>query len=118
MPPPLLVTQSSADECNPPQNSVTLYNAIPSTKKWFLEIFGTHRDRAAAPDGTRCQGWECPYGALILATGRPARVDDWTHAPGPIAARYRELGYGQAVAAPIIIDGSIWGCIGAYGEAG
>ena len=83
----------------------------------FTKIFGTHRDRAAAPDGTRCQVWECPYGALVLATGRPARVDDWTNAPGPIAARYRELGYGQAVAAPIIIDGSIWGCIGAYGEA-
>jgi transcriptional regulator with GAF, ATPase, and Fis domain len=84
----------------------------------FTKIFGTHRDRAAAPDGTRCLVWECPYGALVLATGRPARVDDWTHAPGPIAARYRELGYGQAVAAPIIIDSSIWGCIGAYGEAG
>jgi signal transduction histidine kinase len=84
----------------------------------FTKIFGTHRDRAAAPDGTCCLVWECPYGALVLATGRPARVDDWTHAPGPIAARYRELGYGQAVAAPIIIDGSIWGCIGAYGEAG
>jgi signal transduction histidine kinase/Flp pilus assembly pilin Flp len=84
----------------------------------FTKIFGTHRDRSAAPDGTRCHVWECPYGALVLATGRPARVDDWTHAPGPIAARYRELGYGQAVAAPIIIDGSIWGCIGAYGEAG
>jgi signal transduction histidine kinase len=84
----------------------------------FTKIFGTHRDRAAAPDGTRCLVEECPYGALVLATGRPARVDDWTDAPGPIAARYRELGYGQAVAAPIIIDGSIWGCIGAYGEAG
>ena len=84
----------------------------------FTKIFGTHGDRSAAPNGTRCQVWECPYGALVLATGRPARVDDWTEVPGPIAARYRELGYGQAVAAPIIIDGSIWGCIGAYGEAG
>jgi signal transduction histidine kinase len=83
----------------------------------FTKIFGTHRDRAAAPDGARCLVEECPYGALVLATGRPARVDDWTDAPGPIAARYRELGYGQAVAAPIIIDGSVWGCIGAYGEA-
>jgi signal transduction histidine kinase len=84
----------------------------------FTKIFGTHRDRAAAPDGATCLVEECPYGELVLATGRPARVDDWTDAPGPIAAAYRELGYGQAVAAPIIIDGSIWGCIGAYGEAG
>jgi signal transduction histidine kinase len=83
----------------------------------FTKIFGTHGDRSAAPNGTRCLVWECPYGALVLATSRPARVDDWTDVPGPIAARYRELGYGQAVAAPIIIDGSIWGCIGAYGEA-
>ena len=83
----------------------------------FTKIFGTHGDRSAAPNGTRCLVWECPYGALVVATSRPARVDDWTDVPGPIAARYRELGYGQAVAAPIIIDGSIWGCIGAYGEA-
>jgi signal transduction histidine kinase len=84
----------------------------------FTKIFGTHGDRSAAPNGTRCEVWECPYGELVLATGRPARVDDWTDVPGPIAASYRELGYGQAIAAPIIIDGSIWGCIGAYGEAG
>jgi signal transduction histidine kinase len=84
----------------------------------FTKLFGTHRDRAAAPDGATCLVEECPYGELVLATGRPARVDDWTDAPGPIAAAYRDLGYGQAVAAPIIVDGSIWGCIGAYGEAG
>jgi signal transduction histidine kinase len=83
----------------------------------FTKILGTHGDRSAAPDGVRCPVEECPEGALVLATGQPARVDDWTHIPGPFAARHRELGFGSAVAAPIIIDGSIWGCIGAYGDA-
>ena len=50
-------------------------------------------------------------------TGRPARVDDWTTIPGRIAAKHRAEGFGQAVAAPIIVDGAIWGHIAAYGEA-
>jgi len=83
----------------------------------FTKILGTHGDRSAAPDGGSCPVEECPEGALVLATGQPARVDDWTHVPGPFAARHRELGFGPAVAAPIIIDGSIWGCVGAYGDA-
>ena len=36
--PPLLVTQSATDQCNPPQNSTTLYAAIHQSDKWFLEI--------------------------------------------------------------------------------
>jgi hypothetical protein len=34
----LLVTQSATDQCNPPQNSTTLYSAIHQADKWFLEI--------------------------------------------------------------------------------
>jgi len=34
-----------------------------------------------------------------------------------MAAKHRAEGFGQAVAAPIIVDGSIWGHIAAYGEA-
>jgi signal transduction histidine kinase len=83
----------------------------------FTKIFGTHGQRSPVPDGTPWPVEDCPEGALVLATGRPARVDDWTNIPGPTAARHRELGFGQAVAAPIIVDGAIWGHIAAYGEA-
>jgi len=82
----------------------------------FTKIFGTHGDRSAVPDGQTWPLADCPEGALVLKTGRPGRVDDWTDLPGPTAARHRELGFGQAIAAPIVIDGAIWGHIAAYGE--
>ena len=36
--PPLLVTQSASDTCNPPQNSIALYDAVDQRRKWFFEI--------------------------------------------------------------------------------
>jgi dienelactone hydrolase len=36
--PPLLVTQSASDTCNPPENSIALYNAVAQRDKWFLDI--------------------------------------------------------------------------------
>jgi signal transduction histidine kinase len=97
--------------------SLISYDADSNT---FTKVFGTHGDRAAVADGTTWSVADNPSsaGALVVATARPARVDDWTGFPGVIAARHRELGFGQCVAAPVIIDGAIWGHIGAYGEAG
>jgi signal transduction histidine kinase len=83
----------------------------------FTKVFGTHGQRSAVPDGGQMTLDDCPEGALVVRTGRPARVDDWTHLPGPVAARHREQGFGQAIAAPIIVDGSVWGLISAFCEA-
>jgi signal transduction histidine kinase len=83
----------------------------------FTKIFGTHGNRSPVPDGTTWPVEECPEGVLAVRTGQPARVDDWTKIPGELAARHRAEGFGQAVAAPIIVDGAIWGHIAAYGEA-
>jgi hypothetical protein len=38
--PPLLVTQSDSDTCNPPQNSVLLDLYIHEPDSWFLQMFG------------------------------------------------------------------------------
>ena len=83
----------------------------------FTKIFGTHGNRSPVPDGTTWPVEECPEGVLAVRTCQPARVDDWTKIPGELAARHRAEGFGQAVAAPIIVDGAIWGHIAAYGEA-
>src|ERR1022692_3593978 len=91
--------------------------AYDADTEMFTKIFGTHGERSPVPDGVTWPVQDCPEGALVLATGRPARVDDWTGIPGSPAAKHREAGFGQAVAAPVIIDGSIWGCLAAYGEA-
>ncbi|HEV7791294.1 MAG TPA: GAF domain-containing protein, partial [Pseudonocardia sp.] len=49
--------------------------------------------------------------AVALRTGRPARLDDYSHAPGAYGARVRELGIRAAVAAPIVVEGRLWGAI-------
>jgi signal transduction histidine kinase len=83
----------------------------------LTKIFGTHGKRAAVPDGGQWPLADGPEAGPVIATGRPARIDDWTSMPGPVAARHVEQGFGQAVAAPIIVDGAIWGLISAFGEA-
>jgi signal transduction histidine kinase len=83
----------------------------------FTKLFGTHGRRASVPDGGQWGLDDCPEGAMILKTGGPVRIDDWTDLPGPVAARHRRDGFGQAVAAPIIVEGAIWGHMAAFGEA-
>jgi signal transduction histidine kinase len=47
--------------------------------------------------------------AMVLRTGRPARIDNHDNAHGPAAAHIRELGIRCGVGAPIIVDGRLWG---------
>jgi signal transduction histidine kinase/CheY-like chemotaxis protein len=94
--------------------SVIRYHPETAT---LTKLYGTHGRRSAVPDGTTWPLAECPEGVIAVETGGPSRVDDWTVIPGPRAAAHLALGYGQAVAAPIMVDGTIWGLLGAYGEA-
>jgi GAF domain-containing protein len=48
-------------------------------------------------------------GALVLRTGRAARIDNHDNASGPEAARIRAGGIGSIVGVPIIVDGRLWG---------
>jgi PAS domain S-box-containing protein len=47
--------------------------------------------------------------ALVQATGRPARIDEYTAASGALGARMRERGISAAVGCPIVVDGRLWG---------
>jgi signal transduction histidine kinase len=49
--------------------------------------------------------------AAVLRTGRPARIEDYGGASGPWAAQTRELGYRSAVAAPVTVEGRLWGAM-------
>jgi PAS domain S-box-containing protein len=49
--------------------------------------------------------------ARVLATGRPARIDDYATASGSFGTRMRELGIGAAVGCPIVVDGRLWGAM-------
>src|SRR3954465_8062149 len=56
--------------------------------------------------------------AQVQRTGRPARVEDYTDVPGALAARARETGLNATAGAPIVVDGSVWGAIGAASPDG
>jgi PAS domain S-box-containing protein len=49
--------------------------------------------------------------ATVARTGRPARVDDYGALSSPVARQMQQLGYRSAVAAPIIVEGRIWGLL-------
>jgi GAF domain-containing protein len=51
--------------------------------------------------------------AQVQRTGRPARVEDYTHLHGVLAARARDSGLNATAGAPIVVDGVVWGAIGA-----
>jgi signal transduction histidine kinase len=47
--------------------------------------------------------------ALVLRTGRTARMNSHEHAAGSAATLIRDLGLRSGVGAPIIVDGRLWG---------
>jgi signal transduction histidine kinase len=55
---------------------------------------------------------------MILASGRPARKDDYSTMPGPVGAAVRDDGMVSMVGVPIVVDGSIWGFMVAGGGPG
>jgi GAF domain-containing protein len=64
---------------------------------------------AGAPIGARFPLDGDSVSARVLRTGRPARMDDYTHAPGEIAATIRELGIRYSLGVPISVEGRTWG---------
>jgi signal transduction histidine kinase len=49
--------------------------------------------------------------ALVRRTGRPARIDDFSNASGPLADYTRDAGIGSTVGSPIVVDGRLWGAM-------
>ena len=53
-------------------------------------------------------------GTLVFETGRPARIDQLCRQLlGPASYVVRKVGYRSAVGAPVIVEGRLWGMIGA-----
>jgi signal transduction histidine kinase len=68
-------------------------DSIPVGSRWSLE--GQHP------------------GMLVFKTGRAARVDDFADVSGPLADAVRESGVRSGIGAPIIVEGRLWGVMGA-----
>ncbi|MFJ2832308.1 PAS domain S-box protein [Streptomyces sp. NPDC087263] len=50
---------------------------------------------------------------MVVRTGRPARVDDFSHVSESVERRAQHLGIRSSVAVPIMVGGALWGAIGA-----
>jgi signal transduction histidine kinase len=63
--------------------------------------------------GTKWPHEPATISALVLETGRPARIDDYAAIRGVIGAAARERGGGTAVGVPIVVNGVVWGVMAA-----
>jgi GAF domain-containing protein len=68
---------------------------------------------AELPVGSRWKPEPPVAVAVALRTCRPARCDNYRQAPGEYADAVRRLGLRSSVAAPIVVEGRLWGAIGA-----
>jgi PAS domain S-box-containing protein len=92
--------------------SVELANVCRYESDGTLTIVASARD--LFPVGGRWPvGSQSTLATLMLETGRPARLDDYAHATGPLADRAREAGIRSAVATPIRVEDRLWGLMAA-----
>lgn len=75
----------------------------------ILVANGTESGVKMGPVGTRLSLEDEHVAAMVLRTGRAARINGYENAAGSIAAHLGELGIRSAVGAPIVVDGRPWG---------
>jgi signal transduction histidine kinase len=63
------------------------------------------------PVGTRVRLGGRNVVSLVVRTGRPARIDDYADASGPVATSARGWRLRSAVGVPISVEGRLWGVI-------
>jgi signal transduction histidine kinase len=73
----------------------------------------SRRGEAHLAVGTRFALEGASIATQIRETGRPARVDSFVGASGPIAREAHELGIRSSVGCPIVVGGQTWGVIAA-----
>jgi signal transduction histidine kinase len=72
-------------------------------------VAGWSRDGDQLPVGTRYPIEGSSLSAEVARTGRPARIDSYRDAAGPLAAEVRRLGIRSSVGCPITVEGRLWG---------
>jgi PAS domain S-box-containing protein len=74
-----------------------------------------HRGSGAelVPTGSRLSLEGDSVQEMVRRTGRPARMENFEEAHGPIAEVQRTMGVRGVVGVPVVVDGRVWGVIGA-----
>jgi GAF domain-containing protein len=75
----------------------------------FVAAWGRGGD--SSPVGTRWVLEGTNLATLVFETGRPARLDSYADASGPLGVGGRERGFRSAVGTPIVVEGSLWGVV-------
>jgi signal transduction histidine kinase len=83
----------------------------------FTTVAAWSTGETAFPVGGRWTPQGKNVTTLVLETGRPARIDSFADASGPVGVAAREAGYRSAVGTPIIVDGRPWGVMTAASTA-
>jgi PAS domain S-box-containing protein len=63
------------------------------------------------PIGSRVSLGSDTAASRVFRTGAPVRIDDYTEATGPIAQQVRSTGVRGVVAAPVSVEGRLWGAM-------
>jgi signal transduction histidine kinase len=66
---------------------------------------------ADSPVGSRWKLEGRNLSAIVFGTRRPARINSYADASGPLGVRARERGFRSAVGTPIIVEGGLWGIV-------
>jgi signal transduction histidine kinase len=61
------------------------------------------------PVGTRFSVAGDNVAAMVFRDRRPARVDSFVHATGPLASFLRSIGIHSSAGSPIVVEGRLWG---------
>jgi signal transduction histidine kinase len=78
----------------------------------FVAVWGSAGERF--PVGSRWSLGGKDVGTIVFETGRPARVDSFADASGPLGVAAREEGVGSAVGTPVIVEGRLWGVMATH----
>ena len=81
-------------------------NALTTVAAWG-------RAADVIPAGTRWILGGKNVSTLVFETGRAVRLDRYADASGPVGDEGRENGFRSAVGTPIVVEGRLWGVIGA-----
>jgi GAF domain-containing protein len=74
-------------------------------------ILGIVGDTGSFTIGSRWPVEDDGIAGMIRATGRPSRKDNYAGMPGPIGDAKRDDWMLSTVGVPIVVEGSIWGCL-------
>ena len=92
-----------------PVDLATMGRYEPDATVTFVAAWG----RAAEPFsvGSRATLGGQNLVTTVFETGRPARIDRYADASGPVGVTARDAGFRSSVGTPIVVDGHLWGVI-------